>query len=101
MNEYDQKDFDNGVDLIENFADLVNAMGQSEFVNGMADGFMRQHRTLQQSVVRSFIEMLGKIGEKAKDNKEMYSDTRNEKAIEFAIAQHHDLANYSLFFPHV
>jgi len=101
VNEYDQKDFDKGKKIIQDFSDLVNRLGQDGLVDGMVDGFIRQHRTLQQNIVRAFVEMLGKIGKEAKAHKMGYADARNEKSIELAIDLHERLANYELFFPHV
>lgn len=92
--------YEDGVKIIEELAKSMNAGGweydpygvntsSSKFVRiGMLNGFMNQHRTIQQNIVREFVGMLqewGKLPENA------VSDLRNQDAYKFAqtLSQQH------------
>lgn len=60
-------------ELMNDITDFVNVYGFDK--EGFKDAFRRQHRTLQQSTIRMFLEVIEMVG------KEEYStDPRNEDA---------------------
>ena len=60
-------------ELMNDITDFVNVYGFDK--EGFKDAFRRQHRTLQQSTIRMFLEVIEMVG------KEDYStDPRNEDA---------------------
>lgn len=62
--------------------DLANGMGSGKaVVKGMYDGFVREHRTLQQAGVRNFVAMLK---EWASHEESRVTDLRNQDAFAFA-----------------
>lgn len=60
-------------ELMEDITDFVNAYGFDK--EGFKEAFRRQHRTLQQSTIRMFLEVIEMVGD------EKYpTDLRNEDA---------------------
>jgi len=60
-------------ELVEDLTDFVNNFGCDK--DGFKEAFRRQHRTLQQSTIRLFLEVIEMVG------KEDYpTDLRNEDA---------------------
>ena len=58
--------------------DATNIMGcDDDIIEGMLEGMVGSHRTLQQSSIRCFVGML-------KGYSECRTDARNENAVEFA-----------------
>lgn len=60
-----------GLELMNNFADSVNSFSssQTEFI----DGFSRQHRTLQQSMMKTMLSIIEHVA-----SDEFKTDLRNE-----------------------
>lgn len=64
-------------ELFKALIDEVNTMGSEDAVSdGLVDGLLCSHRTLQQSFIRSFMNACQKI-----DKMENITDARNEQAI--------------------
>jgi hypothetical protein len=83
-NEYDVKDAQAGEELIKKFGDMVNG-GDAALVEGMLYAFVREHRTLQQSMVRGFVRMMTRWAEEIeKDGEAYFVDARNQDACKFA-----------------
>jgi hypothetical protein len=62
-------------EMVDQITDFVNVYGFDK--DGFKDAFRRQHRTLQQSTIRLFLEVIEMVG------KEDYqTDLRNEDAKE-------------------
>jgi len=72
-----------GRELADTLGNQANIMGGNHpFMAGLLQGFVRQHRTLQQNIVRMFVIMMTEWG---KGHPPMFTDARNEAA--FAVAQ--------------
>lgn len=67
----------------EVIADAVNG-AEYEFAQGLYGAFKRQHRTLQQGIVRAWLSLLDLWSREAKGKQEMYIDMRNEAAFRIA-----------------
>lgn len=80
--EWERECFKKGAQVIKDMGDLANGLSTERSTTaGMLDAFMVEHRTLQQSIVRHFANMLV---EWSKGDKGAMSDLRNEAAWEFA-----------------
>ena len=66
--------------LMDDWGNIANS-GRSRMVESMLHGFLRQHRTLQQGIVRSFVQMLIEWRRLARN---ACVDARNEASWEFA-----------------
>lgn len=69
------------------FSREVNSMGyenDSHNVEAAVDGFIRQHRTLQSSMLNFTRLFLKKIGETAEAEPNRFTDPRNQQALEWA-----------------
>jgi len=63
---------------MKELVETTNVMtGHNAVVEGMLSGLVHSHRTLQQSFVRAFIDVMGEYAESN-------TDLRNEAAVEFA-----------------
>lgn len=67
--------------LMEDWGNICNGGRGGELTKGLLRWFRVQHRTLQQGIVRSFVDMLL---EWRKGEKPMNVDARNEASWEFA-----------------
>ena len=70
------------VQVVEDLTKSSNSMclEEKKVAAHMADAFSRQHRTLQQSVMRVLAEFISKVGETPME----FTDLRNEGAISWA-----------------
>lgn len=66
------------------FGDLVNVMGDDEISKALLEGFLRQHRTLQQSIARATLDMFLQWAALVKEHPDRYVDLRNEDAAAWA-----------------
>jgi hypothetical protein len=69
------------VQLMEDWGNICNGGRGTSLTQGLLRGFRVQHRTLQQGIVRSFVDMLL---EWRKGEKSHNVDMRNEASWEFA-----------------
>ena len=75
--------YDKAYMVIVDLGNIVNIMGYDDVVaEALRDSFIRSHRTLQQSCIRSVVDMLILW---SKGEKDRLVDARNEGAWEFAI----------------
>lgn len=81
LNVWELKAKQDAAALMKQFGDLVNGCSGSAAVQGLLEGFVRQHRTLQQAIVSSFYDMLI---EWRKGEESRYVDLRNQAAWNFA-----------------
>lgn len=80
-------EFDKGKALMAEMMRAMNSMSNEELLAGMLAGFATEHRTLQQSLVRAFVEILQNwvtddAGEIQPDSH--LCDARNEGTYELA-----------------
>ena len=91
----DSKDFD-GNAIIEAFSYKVNTFSTDEKgIKEMAERFLKEHRTLQQSMVRTIANVISAINETIKDNRYTWQDGRNEQAMKWIKA----VAELDIHFP--
>ena len=63
---------------MQELIDMTNVMGShDDVVKGMFLGLLQSHRTLQQSLIRAFIDVMNEYAE-------VDTDLRNEAAVGFA-----------------
>lgn len=76
----EETDTQQGQEFIQYLADYSNCMGRTNevLVRDMVETLHRQHRTLQQGVVRFLVDLLVEYG-KTPDNR---TDLRNQDAIQ-------------------
>ena len=80
--EWESAAYDRAFEAMKNLLDVANSMGSGRsVVAGMLDGFLSEHRTLQQSFVRNLALMLKQWSEM---DKSMMTDLRNQDAFAFA-----------------
>ena len=83
--KWESETYDKAFDAISVLLNLANSTLDSSsgkaVVAGMLDGFVQEHRTLQQSAVRNFVAMLK---EWASHEESRMSDFRNQDAFAFA-----------------
>lgn len=80
--EWESDTYDKAFTAMQTLLNLANACGSGKaVVGGMLDGFIREHRTLQQAGVRHFVGMLQ---EWAKGEEAAMSDLRNKDSWNFA-----------------
>ncbi len=80
--EWETEAYEKAMQLMEDLGNLSSTMGGGRAaVQGLLDGFVRQHRTLQQSIVRNFMGMLTQWAE---GEKVVFVDDRNAAAWDFA-----------------
>jgi len=80
--EWESAAYDRAFEAMKNLLDVANSMGSGRsVVAGMLDGFLSEHRTLQQSFVRNLALMLKQWSEM---DKSMMTDLRNQDAWDFA-----------------
>ena len=75
-----QKDFDKGFEIADTLAHLTNIMSDDDRCRGFVEGLNRQHRTLQQNVMRYFLTWVYKLA----DLNEDWYDLRNEYSVKCA-----------------
>jgi len=80
--EWESDTYDKAHEAMSALLNLANGMGSSKaVVAGMLDGFLSEHRTLQQAGVRNFVGMLK---EWTKFSEPAMTDLRNQDAWKFA-----------------
>jgi hypothetical protein len=79
--EWESEAYDKAFDAMKELLNVANAMGSGKaVVTGMFDGFVREHRTLQQAGIKNFFEMLKEWTEQERE----MTDLRNQVAFDFA-----------------
>lgn len=75
--------------FVEYFSDVANAgMGSNmnkNVVDPFVEQFLREHRTLQQGMLRGIHSILAKLGSLVKEDKSRYTDGRNESSMNWCI----------------
>jgi len=80
--EWESDAYDKASDAMSALLNVANSMGSGKaVVAGMLDGFIREHRTLQQAGIRNFVAMLKEWGSHEESH---MSDLRNRDAFAFA-----------------
>ncbi len=80
--DWQRETYDKAVNSMNELLNLANAIGSRKFVvQGMLTALIREHRTLQQAGIRSFVGMLT---EWAKLEEARMVDARNKAAWDFA-----------------
>lgn len=80
--EWEENCYNDAKATMETLLSLGNGMGSRKaIIAGMLDGFLREHRTLQQTGIRNFVGMLQ---EWVKLEEVSVSDSRNKNAWDFA-----------------
>jgi hypothetical protein len=79
--EYDQEAFEAGKLLGQKLADQLNCYSNKQTIAGFVEGCTHQHRSLQQSIMRAFFEVLRKW---ADDHVQGWYDPRNGNTCDFA-----------------
>ncbi len=93
--EWEENCYNDAKAAMETLLNLANAMGSNKaIVAGMLDGFLLEHRTLQQASIRNFVGMLQ---EWAKFEEASASDPRNKDAWDFA----QDIVKLDLMFGNI
>jgi len=81
---------------IESFADAVNILSsQSEDVKEASKTFVKQHRTLQQSMTCFVADVIHEVDKIIQENPFMWTDLRNQAASEWI----HKVAQIERYFP--
>jgi len=93
--EWESKTYDKANEAMSNLLNLANSMGSgTSVVAGMLNGFIKEHRTLQQAGIRNFVQMLRLWTE---NEKSVMIDMRNAAAWDFA----KEVAKLDLSFPNI
>lgn len=80
--DWERQTYREAIDAMSKLMNLANTMGSEKFVvAGMLAALIGEHRTLQQSGIRNFVEMLKEWG---KEDKDRMTDLRNHDAWVFA-----------------
>lgn len=80
--EWERDAYEKASNAMSALLDVANSMGGGKaVVAGMLYGFIREHRTLQQSGIRNFVAMLKEWGSYEESH---MSDLRNRDAFAFA-----------------
>ena len=94
-NDFQQAAFDAGKNAMKDFMEKTHTAGyHKHLIEGMVDGFVREHRTIQQETVSFFVDMLVAWGKLPQSH---ISDLRNEATYHFA----QKLANEHNYFPFI
>lgn len=79
--EHECREYDKAFIMIQSFGERANIMSNRAATEGFVDGFINEHRTTQQSIVRNFCKMLTMWSE---GKKERLVDARNQCSWDFA-----------------
>ena len=88
-----------GLDAYRKISRAFNTMTDEDVIDGFIQGFLRDHRTLQQGFVRAVYQLLTEFGNRSKENPAAWTDARNEATSKFAQAVVEKIPG--VFFPYV
>ena len=74
---WERDEYDKAYIIMQRFGERANIMSNDAAICGMVDGFIAEHRTIQQSIVRMFCQMLMRwivVGER-----DSHTDPRNSE----------------------
>lgn len=80
-NVHERDEYDQAYCVIQRLGERADMMSNTAAVVGLMDGFINEHRTTQQSIVRLFCQMLCQW---ADGEESMLVDARNQIAWDFA-----------------
>lgn len=98
MTEWEIEVWERANSAMASLLEAANAMGSSRaIIDGMMDAWRREHRTLQQSVVRMFVAFLSEWAGMIEKEPMAWVDLRNEAAAAFATQLRSDAPAFPMY----